>query len=266
MAKANKASVIPSSILDAVVPIVDESPRREVTAESPVDRPKLPTDPDWTDYVISQLEEGEVWKEEKVGKTTYFPTVLGLRRFVDSNFELVSSTSHSTSTLSNGPGVMPTVTVEHHIIVSKREGFPREVSGVGCAGPHNLAKDFCYPGECAETRAEARAYIRLLRLKVCSKEEIANPTGFVVRDKISSVQLKQLETMCKTLNVNVMKFVNAGSAGAIYKSPEEFPEGKFALAVAFLNKYQQDLHNKKVSDDDKAFIQRIGGYVAAEVS
>lgn len=260
MAKA-KAEV-PSSILDNIVVIAKEvaektSPKEEVKLPVEYSKARIPTDPDWTDYVISQLGEGEVYQGVKGGKTALHPTVPGLRRFVDSNFELISSESHSTSTIYTGNGNMPTVTVDHHLEVVPKKGFPTRTSGVACAGPHNLEPNFPYPAECAETRAEGRAYVKLLRLKVCTKEEVSdtNLKEFVLTSTISLVQIKQLEAACKPLNINLLKLLNIGDVKC--NTPEEFPVAKFKPVFKFLNELQQGQYNNNLSDVNKELLKKI---------
>lgn len=250
---AKSKVIVPASILDAVVPIVEVV--AEVAASATTKPPCFPYDAGWTEYVLEQMDPGEVYQQTRGDKVTLHPTVAGLRGFVDRFFKVVSSMSHSTATLSNGPGVMPTVTVEHTIAVEPREGFPEMVSGVACAGPHNLSPEFAYPGECAETRSEARAMVRLLRLKTCSKEEIANPAGFTVANKISPVQVMQLKGVCKTLDINMMKLLNSGG-GSAYKEPEDFPVTRFPNLIKFINELQQNQHTQK----DVTFLEKVKGY------
>ncbi len=224
------------------------------------DRP-LQTDEGWTEWVLSQLSDDEVYETER---KTKHPTVAGLRRFIDKNFNIHSSVSNVNGVFINSGDPYPTSTVVHKLRVSPNNIAPigyensiTEWSGCATAGPFNNNVKFTYPTECAETRAKGRAYTSLLGLKTCTKDEINEITTKVSRT-ITAPQIKQLDTFCKRLNIDVIKYINSGAAK--YKKIEDVPSNKYNEMFDYLNLVQQAQHDKKLTEKDKERLESYTGY------
>jgi hypothetical protein len=269
MSKARK-SVVSADILDATVPVAEPAaPGADRPAGSaPAERARTPADPDWTEWVLDQLDPGEVYETEPKadGRVTRHPTVAGLRRFVEANFAVLDSVPAVETTW--GPGhAVPTVTVTHTLRVRRTgEAEVKTFGGAACVGPHNL-KDIggaVYPGETADTRARGRAYSNLLGLATCTKEEIAAqtvPAQVRVSDTVTPAQVLQLANLCKTNNLNVRKFINCGELK--YSQPTDIPRAKFERMFEALNRLQQAAHRTAMGEDgltdkDKEFLAAHG--------
>jgi len=210
----------------------------------------------WTDYIINQLSDTEVYTLEEGDDTKKHPTVAGLRRIVNSMFEIVESTTNVVNVLPTPNGI-PIVTVEHHIVVYPKNNANKvesKWSGCGSAGPHNIPNNMAYPAELAETRAKGRAYTNLLSLSVCTKDEI-NKIGFKVPNKVTFAQRKQLETFCKTLDIDLLKFIKQGSGK--YDRVEDITLNDLSKMFEYLNRVQQGLYNRSLDQKDADVYEKV---------
>ena len=190
-------------------------PKKET--ESTNEEKPIPTihDIEWTDYVLSFLEE-----EEKIMGN---PTTDGLRRIFETvmNCEI----AHCDTTVVQSPSRDNEMraTVTHTITyILNREHSPesktaflnsRSVTGAADVYWGNCDKIFRnHPVAVAETRAEGRALRRALRLrKVVAAEELAEEIedhidGSSV-DKITVNQINFVDVLSKRLNVDVKKLL-----------------------------------------------------------
>jgi hypothetical protein len=192
-------------------------PKKET--ESTNEEKPIPTihDIEWTDYVLSFLEE-----EEKIMGN---PTTDGLRRIFETvmNCEI----THCDTTVVQSPSRDNEMraTVTHTITyILNREHSPesktaflnsRSVTGAADVYWGNCDKIFRnHPVAVAETRAEGRALRRALRLrKVVAAEELAEEIedhidGSSV-DKITVNQINFVDVLSKRLNVDVKKLLSS---------------------------------------------------------
>lgn len=160
-------------------------------------------DKNWTEYVISQLDENELRDGH--------PTVDGLRRITE---VLVGEILGVKSEVLQ----VPTPENEHRATV-KVSVTVANVTSVyeidGCADVWNRNTDAIYakhPVATAESRAESRAYRRLLRLRnIISAEEVVkdDSAGFDPFDKIQDHQVNAIENMSKKLDIDVVKWLTS---------------------------------------------------------
>lgn len=183
---------------------------------------KMVGTPEWTNYVLNELSGDEVWEVDN----KKLPTVHGLRRIVRKWFKVMTSRTEVVNVQYKTECEIPTVTVIHHLYVEEQAGFPLSVTGTACVGPHNVGRNkdgslFAYPGEFAETRAEGRSYIRLLGLNVCTKEEIVSEVKLNKSepdDIVKPIHLKQLETICSRLDIDVAAVLSESSTGVTHEN------------------------------------------------
>lgn len=199
--------------------------------------------PLWTEYILDQLNENEVWVDEKGQR---YPRVKGLRRIMGVLFPYGwESTSKVHSVI---PGnKMPTVTVVHTISVNPTNpfdrGFATTSSGVATCGEHNLDTNFPYPAESAETRARGRAYVNLLGLNVVTKEEIvknvqkSEDEASCDDSKITVTVQKLLSVRCKRIGVDALSFVNIGKVK--YDALSSVDQKKYNEMNKELNRIEQ---------------------------
>ena len=198
------------------------------------------TMPEWSDYVLGQFEEDEIFNGS--------PTVDGLRRVAE---KLIGEIVSQKTTVVQAPdGPDKRATVVHNITFLCDGDTVKEFSGAADVYWGNCDKPFYkYPISTAETRAEGRALRRALKLrKVVAAEELSQvalrdeppPEVPIIReDKITDTQLNFIEIMCKRLNLNVQKLVDKMYPG-VYNIKELFHADSLALQKQ-LSVYQQDM-------------------------
>lgn len=198
--------------------------------------PPLPSQPEWSDYVLSLLSEDE--------RDRGYPKVDGLRRLLG---VLVGDIEES------GCQVLQCPQKENDYIATV--AFTIKVDGktftaVADAGLHNTDPPYSkYPVAIAETRAEGRVLRRLLGLKTVVAEELSNveaPTRQVSNDvesiTINSNQVQMIETLAKRLDINTNKLVAEKFEGAYNKLSDVSNDGA-KLLIKTLSQYQQDLNS-----------------------
>ena len=157
----------------------------------------LPTDPEWTDFVLSQFKDYELDNGN--------PKADGLRRVAekllgpfDSETDVIQA-----PTLDSGATVTVRLTFRDHY----GQGV-RMVMGAADVSSANTAREFAvHPVATAETRAEGRALRKALRLtKVLTAEEMMSadsdePTG--VDSRIPTSMINSLTMMCNKQNIDL---------------------------------------------------------------
>jgi hypothetical protein len=201
-------------------------------APPPAPPAPLRTDPGWSDHVMSLFAPDEVSPDGN-------PFVFGLRRVVQLVLgEVVSSRCkvEQPPTYAAGGMLQPAV-VSYEVQI--RLPYGETVSYADCADVFhaNTEPQFSrFPTATASTRAEARALRKALGLRRCAAEEmtevpIEQPTH------ITSAQVKFIETLCRKLDIDVMKFINSGKSR--YASIGEVPYETAKKMNERLHQYQQ---------------------------
>ncbi len=173
---------------------LENSVRPETVEDS--DTPTM-SSPDWTKYVLSKMTPDELMDGH--------PTVDGLRRMVDllmGTVVIVGSDIAQTPDLNNNFHATVKVTVVLEDGTS--------VDGCADAGGNNCKQTYAiHPVAMAESRAESRAYRRLLRLKnIISAEETVSQDEIIdAFESISSAQTKIIDKICSKMNINVEKWL-----------------------------------------------------------
>lgn len=166
--------------------------------------------PEWSDYVLSQLAPNEL--------ADGAPKVDGLRRLAKKLLgPIVRSlgTVVQSPTFSSANGWQPAVSQYEVAILWTRDDElkGREVVYRDCAetweGNCKNAVVAQFRVETATTRGEARCLRKLLALKVIAAEEKIYGS-LEETPMIMSQQILFIDTHCRDLNINVIKFVNAG--------------------------------------------------------
>ena len=225
------------------------NPKEQESLDQQLEQKLTPTihDIEWTDYVLSFLEE-----EEKIMGN---PTTDGLRRIFEKvmDCEIVNCDSRVVQSPSRDNEMRATVTHTVTYILN-RERPPeskisflnsRSVTGAADVYWGNCDKIFRnHPVAVAETRAEGRALRRALRLrKVVAAEEVASeiedhPDGNNI-NKISSNQINFIDVMAQRLNINVNKLFE--SSNLVYENIYDILHEEAVDVIRLLSKYQQNI-------------------------
>lgn len=168
--------------------------------------------PEWSEYVLSLLTDDE--------KVNGAPKLDGLRRLCELLIgPIISQYSTVVQAPTHATNYIATVMVElqvHDDLIDRT----RTVCGVGDGVKHYLEAPYNkYVSSVAESRAEARALRKLLRLKNVvaaeetgnDREDLAGVDEFTIDpDAITATQINLIDVKCRGLDIDVMKFVNAG--------------------------------------------------------
>jgi len=256
-------------------PIVAEATELVVTNEEKPVAPTRPdyTSPEWEQFVLSQLTDREKDKEGH-------PRVAGLRRLTEKLLGPivcsgpVETKSYETESSPGGKAVVTfSVTIEW-----MKDGVEfgltgplekREYRAVASCTRFNSDDAFCvYPEAIAETRAEARALRRALRLSTVSADEITQKdTGRILEEyvansprmaegpstMITDQQKLVIQNMCNKLKVDLMGFLNNGTKQ--YTSIDEVSRETATKMIARLNAYQTTGTSESVSIPEKLKVE-----------
>mgnify|MGYP001326241820 CR=1 FL=1 len=158
-------------------------------------------DPEWTDYVLSQLTENEI----QGGK----PTVHGLRRITEAAYgEVVQSLTNVIQLPDTGNNNRATVKVT--LTVDRYDDKTVQFEGACDVNHSNTEAAYArHPVATAESRAEARAYKKMLRLNILTAEETVDDTLIDdPGDKIRPQQEKMINVLSERLSVNLDKLLD----------------------------------------------------------
>lgn len=155
------------------------------------------TDYGWTDYVLGQLEDKEIYD----GK----PTVDGLRRIAQKILgPIFSCTSKVYQVPSPDNDISSTVRVRVKFENSVFDGCANtdEMSAPQMIGRHVVAL--------VETRAEGRALRKALNLRVVTKEEVeGNDKAVIGTGSITGPQIQAIKNQCKIHKINIDKLLQS---------------------------------------------------------
>lgn len=208
---------------------------------------------DWTDFFLSKLTPDELWDG--------CPTIEGLRRFTA---DYVGVVTESFSDVKQAPTVQNGnhSCVTHHLTIECLSPFEApwlgnmaertiRYSGVADVFAGNGSRDsfsWQYSSSTCETRAESRAYRKLLRLrKVVTKEELselsAEESG--LNGLANESQMRGLNVITKRLDINTAEFLRKcwekTVNGADTKDLSKLPYETARKAAITLNPWQQDM-------------------------
>jgi hypothetical protein len=155
-------------------------------------------DPNWTKWVLSQMAPDELQDGH--------PTLDGLRRITP--IILNEDVAESSSEIAQ----VPTPDNHGHATVKVRLLLTSGYSVDGCAdaGSNNCKGAYSlHPVAMAESRAESRAYRKMLRLKnVISAEEAVSPEEIIDQyETINATQEKMIDKTFSDLDINGVKWL-----------------------------------------------------------
>ena len=205
----------------SIVPISEEA--KKVPHQS---------DPAWSEYVLAQLTSDE--RDEK----NNFPKAAGLKRLT---LKLIGQIDESVSRVVCVPSSDNnfTAVVEHRLVILTAENTLKVFHGVGEANDANADAPYSkYPLAIASSRAMGRALRDALNVNTIVAEEIS-----VIAerddsdDEITSAQKAAINTMCRRLKIDPVKFINAGKNK--YESMDDITNGTAKTMLSKLNEWQK---------------------------
>lgn len=198
-----------------------------------------PQSPGWTDYVLSLMRPDEL--------VDGHPKVDGLRRVVE---QLMGTVLAVKTDIAQTPCPDNNwhATVKVTVILENQE-----IDAVADAGSNNTPPVFAkHPVATAESRAEGRAYRKLLRLtNVISAEESVKDSEIVdMGDCIKEHQLQYLDNFSKKVDVNVIKWLAKHNIDST--KVERVSHSKAAELLSELSSFMANKNS--VSDDIKGYV------------
>ena len=195
----------------------------------------------WSEWVISQFADDELENGA--------PTCDGLRRVAENvlgPIEKVEVIKNDTPNINNKGNATVVVGITISPIVL--EGHPRYgkyvyVEDLADANKLNTPEEiFKHPSATAGTRAESRAYRKLLRLrKVLTAEELASNThteeDWTPSTPITDQQITVIDMLCQRTNISVTDFINCGDSK--YVCVEQISEQSAQKMLQYLNRIQR---------------------------
>ncbi len=219
-----------------------------------VERPQM-GDVKWHDYVISLFEEDEI----KDGS----PTVSGLRRVTEACLgKIVDSGPINVDIRNSDPNdlyvcvtYLVTVVVDNTFdghVITQREVASVWFQNLGDGKVRgSIEPDFAVYAEAnASTRAEGRTLRKLLRLKntiayeeKCNDESVtpqhSGNSEFNEEEPIQSNQINFLDSKCRQLDINLIKFINSGEDK--YEKIKDVTRGTAQNMAQVINGFQTNL-------------------------
>ena len=203
-----------------------------------MDKPKM-SSVEWTDFIVSKLLPEELFDG--------FITVEGLRRVTE---EYVGDVVESISIVAQSPNASNNnhSACVHKLTVAGYDGVVRKASGAadvfeGNGDDANFT--WKYSLATCETRAESRAYRRLLKLRgVCAAEEISQvpSTESGMDGYATSRQINYMNILCQRNDINVVSYLNSGKQK--FRSVEQIPYTtavKISSHLALLERKQDEI-------------------------
>lgn len=214
-----------NNLVDSMVDQVDDSSIQ--AGENSI--PSI-SSPEWNSYVLSQLQDDE--KDERTPGVV-LPKTDGLGRLVRLLIGDIVRSEPSVITANENYSV-----IVHHLTIIPWDGDRTlEYAGVGDASLNNADPPYSkFLPQVAHTRAKGRAYKDALGLKnVNTSEEYSEVAEKDVL--ITSTQQAGLKNLCRSLKINVMKFVNLN--GSNYQRLEDVPKNEATRMLAKLQEYKR---------------------------
>lgn len=228
-------------------PILVETSKTTPCLENKVEAKKTPnmTDPEWTEYVLSFLSDKEKDKD--------YPKADGLRRLVEKFVGQIigiettviqppQKDNYQTSTVKTRVRVRP-----HGVDMQIPDPYKYDLIYDACTDVQKEHMDPPYDrhiSAVAETRAEGRAYRKILKLQnVVTKEEMVSTDHNDV-ERINKVQIAFLDAMCNNsrLNINVKKLFEYVFKDQKLENITDYKYNQATELGNLLSSYQDDMN------------------------
>lgn len=191
---------------------------------------------EWTDYVMSILDETEKVKLDG-GE---FPNIYGCRkiaeRFIGPIIETSTIVNQAPSVANNYHScITVNITLINNGVLIKSSGTADYYADMSMTeNDYNFAKT--YSSASCETKAESRALRRVTRMRKCAAEEFTvdiKPSG----QTINNTQIGAMNNLCRQLDIDVVKFIMLSKEKP--RHWREMPYANAIKAIGVLNEYLQ---------------------------
>jgi hypothetical protein len=228
----------------------DEKETDAIDYETLKETPEIPemTSPDWSAYVMSHLEEDEVY--EIVG--TVCPSSDGLRRVMELLIGPIISCEIIDHVAPNNSNNMSSTVVVRITVYVKNEDHPlhkHEIffDEIVNVGGYNTKEPYSkHQSATAKTKAEGRAYKKILRLtNVQTVEEVRESSHTDLPDETKTItdsQIGVIDRLCSRIDIDVVEFINSGKHQ--YDSVKNILFTNAAIMIQTLNKIQRGTKDK----------------------
>jgi hypothetical protein len=197
-----------------------------------------PTDPDWTEYVLSKLSPDELSPEGR-------PTCDGLRRVAEL---VLGPTVNSSVRIIQAPGPENAMTaVAEFSYTYESIHTNREVTFTAAADCNSGNTDGMFSKfatAMAETRAEGRALRKALRLRrIITAEEpsaLFHDVDLSNGGKSTEMQHSFIQTLCSRNDINIDAYLGSSKSFKWDGKLENIPHKSAVLIIAHLNELQRD--------------------------
>jgi hypothetical protein len=209
------------------------------TSELPeFNKEHCPTDPDWTEYVLSKLSPDELSPEGR-------PTCDGLRRVAEL---VLGVTINSSVRIIQAPGPDNAMTaVAEFSYTYESIHTNREVTFTAAADCNSGNTDGMFSRfatAMAETRAEGRALRKALRLRrIITAEEpsaLFHDVDLSNGGKSTEMQHSFIQTLCSRNDINIDAYLGSSKSFKWDGKLENIPHKSAVLIIAHLNELQRD--------------------------
>jgi hypothetical protein len=196
---------------------------------------------EWHDYVMEQFFEEEIFESDD-GKR--YPTTAGLRRVAELLIGQITLSAPSQVFPVEG-NELGRATVVYEVVFDVN-GTPVKYADVADVWHGNTDDLFLVHAiATACTRAEGRALRKALKLRTLAAEEVCRKknSSKVVADsgsvsRINGHQINYINSKCKNLDINVVKFINSGSKQ--YSDVYEITEETAAKIITKIKEFVND--------------------------
>jgi hypothetical protein len=197
-----------------------------------------PTDPDWTEYVLSKLSPDELSPEGR-------PTCDGLRRVaelvlgatINSNVRIVQAPSPE-----NAMTAVAEFSYTYESIHTNREVTFTAAADCNSGNTDGMFSKFATA--MAETRAEGRALRKALRLRrIITAEEpsaLFHDVDLSNGGKSTEMQHSFIKTLCERNDINIDAYLGSSKSFKWDGKLENIPHKSAVLIIAHLNELQRD--------------------------
>jgi hypothetical protein len=202
--------------------------------------------PEWSDYAMKFFTEKELIDGN--------PLTAGLRRVAELLIgEIVFSGPIKVDRIeTNDPIGKTTVIYQVVFSITDKDGNKTSKTYADVADVWAGNTDDMYAVHApatASTKAEGRALRKALKLRVVAAEELCKKdvSQFLSQqpnqadERIKPEQIKYIDTNCKKLNIDVLKFINAGEK--VYNSVYEVKRDTAAKMIDLINKIKRGEQN-----------------------
>ncbi len=167
----------------------------------------------WIKEVLAELTDKESWKDKDSGKTIV--KCVGLRRICGKLFGTIVECNTNSVLVDLEKGYwLATCYLVVNLFTDNEDDLPIQISQTGTAESflEDLGDFAAYPGASTDTKAEARAFKKIMALdSLLAAEEMISKSAQIIRKKKGKaiqMQPNVINKMCKEQSIDLDKFLS----------------------------------------------------------